>query len=136
MGDRKDPEYEVGYGRPPVTSRFKPGQSGNPKGRRKGSQNLATLVDRELKQPVMVNEGGKRRHITKGEVIVKQVVNKSAAGDPRSMQMLLGLMLKLVGPAEAGAGQTHPLSEDDRQTLDNALARMRRLENGGDDGES
>ncbi len=25
--------YEVGYGRPPVASRFQPGQCGNPKGR-------------------------------------------------------------------------------------------------------
>ena len=36
-GDSKDPtiSYEVGYGRPPIESRFQPGQSGNPKGRQK-----------------------------------------------------------------------------------------------------
>jgi hypothetical protein len=35
--------YSVGYGRPPITSRFKPGVSGNIKGRPKGSKNLKTV---------------------------------------------------------------------------------------------
>ena len=41
-GDSKDPTipYEVGYGRPPIESRFQPGQSGNPKGRQKRKRNL------------------------------------------------------------------------------------------------
>jgi hypothetical protein len=34
----------VGYGQPPVASRFKPGTSGNPKGRPRGAKNLKTLV--------------------------------------------------------------------------------------------
>ena len=39
-------EYEVGYGRPPKSGQFKNGQSGNPKGRPKGSLNLKTIVKR------------------------------------------------------------------------------------------
>ena len=33
----------VGYGRPPVNRQFKPGQSGNPRGRPKGSKNFPTM---------------------------------------------------------------------------------------------
>ena len=38
----KAPEYSVGYGRAPLHSRFKPGQSGNAKGRPKDSRNVKT----------------------------------------------------------------------------------------------
>ena len=41
-------DYEVGYGKPPKSTRFRKGQSGNPAGRRKGSFNLGTIVRREL----------------------------------------------------------------------------------------
>ena len=40
--------FAVGYGRPPVHSRFKPGKSGNPKGRAKQSRNMRTIVQQVL----------------------------------------------------------------------------------------
>ena len=53
--------YEVGYGKPPKHSQFRPGQSGNPAGRRKGVRNLKTDVKRTLATPVKVKEGGRTR---------------------------------------------------------------------------
>jgi hypothetical protein len=47
---RSTKDYEVGYGRPPIHTRFKPGQSGNPAGRPKGAQNFATEIAAELKE--------------------------------------------------------------------------------------
>ena len=48
-------DYEIGYGRPPKSTRFKPGQSGNPKGRKKGSKNTYSILRDILNQKVTVN---------------------------------------------------------------------------------
>jgi hypothetical protein len=80
---------EVGYGKPPKQSRFRTGKSGNLKGRPRGSRNFATLVEEALAEPVMISENGRRRKASKLEVIVKQLVNKAAQGDHRSIQLLM-----------------------------------------------
>ena len=53
-------EYEVGHGKPPKHTQFKPGESGNPKGRPKGTKNLATDLSEELAEMIVVNEGGRQ----------------------------------------------------------------------------
>jgi hypothetical protein len=85
-------DYEVGYGRPPQHTRFVKGQSGNPRGRPAGSKNLVTLLTRELDQPVQVVENGRRRKISKRQVITAQLVNKSIAGDLRATKMVYDLL--------------------------------------------
>jgi hypothetical protein len=72
----------VGYGKPPQHTRFKKGESGNPTGRPKGSKNLTTLLEKELKQRVVITENGRRRSITKQEAMVKHLVNKAVFGRP------------------------------------------------------
>lgn len=89
MSDRP---YEVGYGKPPVATRFKRGQSGNPKGRPKGTLNVATTLERELNQRVTIKENGQSRTITKFEAAIKQLVNKAASGDARAIQFLINLL--------------------------------------------
>jgi len=83
--------YEVGYGRPPREHRFQPGRSGNPRGRAKGARNLASVVAATLGERIAVTENGRRKRITKLEAAVKQLVNRAAAGEARSMQLLLAL---------------------------------------------
>ena len=78
----------MGYGRPPLHTCFKPGHSGNPKGRPKGSKSLEAYVEKALEESVMVQEGGRRRSISKREAIAKQLVNKAASGDLRACKML------------------------------------------------
>lgn len=84
-------DYDVGYGRPPRHSRFESGQSGNPRGRPKGSANLATYLAKALSEKVVVKEGGRRRTITKAEAIAKQLVNKAAGADLNATKMLLAV---------------------------------------------
>ncbi|WP_369722061.1 DUF5681 domain-containing protein [Bradyrhizobium sp. LLZ17] len=60
----KKSDKGLGYGRPPQHSRFKPGQSGNPRGRPKGSLNFTTDLKNTLLAPVALNDGGKSRRVT------------------------------------------------------------------------
>ena len=82
----------VGYGRPPMMTRFRPGKSGNPRGRPKGARNLSTIVAAALSERVAINENGRRRRITKLEAAVKQLVNRAASGEARATQLLLALV--------------------------------------------
>jgi hypothetical protein len=78
-------------GNPPESTRFKKGQSGNPKGRRKGSHNVATVLALTLREKVVVNENGARKTVTKLEAAIKQLVNKAASGDLRALQQFIAL---------------------------------------------
>ena len=54
-------DYEVGYGTPPLHTRFQKGQSGNPKGRPRGRKNLSSLLNEALNGWVIVVENGRRK---------------------------------------------------------------------------
>ena len=75
------PIESVGYGKPPLQFRFKKGQSGNPQGRSKGSKNLRTHFQAEWDAPVEVLEGGRKRKISKGALITKNIFHQAAKGD-------------------------------------------------------
>jgi hypothetical protein len=81
MADSKS-DYKVGPGRPPLHTRFKKGQSGNPRGR--SPKNLVTLLADALNKKVWATIDGRRRQITNREAIVTQMVNKSASADLRA----------------------------------------------------
>ena len=85
-------EETVGYGRPPAKNQFRPGQSGNPRGRPKGARNLSSVIAATLNERVAVTENGRRRHITKLEAAVKQLVNRAASGEARATQLLFALV--------------------------------------------
>lgn len=112
----------TGYKRPPVASRWKKGQSGNPSGRKKGSRNLATDLKAELQEMVVVTEGGKARKISKQRALVKSLVANAIKNDQKAMTNLLGLIGK-----QAGAGQqeepTIDLTVEDKAIIANFLRR-------------
>src|SRR5208283_358917 len=93
----------IGYRRPPIRTRFRPGQSGNPRGRPKGARNLSSVVAAALSERVSVNENGRRRRITKLEAAIKQLVNRAASGEQRATQLLLVL---------AQANEARPTQQD------------------------
>src|SRR6516165_1962117 len=76
----------------PLATRFRPGQSGNPRGRPKTASRLRALVERELGEEVEANENGKPVRITKLQATVKQFVNKAAKGDQRAAQFVFSLL--------------------------------------------
>ena len=97
-------DYAVGYGKPPRHSGFQKGRSGNPKGRPKGSKNFATLLTEALDEKVQVTEDGRRRRIAKRELVIKQLVNKSAAADLRAIKQLTDIVQGI----EGRTGAAHP----------------------------
>jgi hypothetical protein len=91
--DKKD--YDVGYGKPPEGTRFVKGQSGNRKGRPKGSKNLTDIFLDTLTELVPVTENGRTRSVNKFRVSMKQLVNKAASGDLRAIRELGNWIKKL-----------------------------------------
>ena len=121
-------DYAVGYGKPPRHSGFQKGRSGNPKGRPKGSKNLATLVAQALDEKVVVSEDGRRRRVTKRELVVAQLVDKSAAADLRAIKQLTDIVQSAERRSEASAAPREPaqLTAPDREVVELFVARLRR----------
>ena len=127
-------DYQVGYGKPPRHSRFRQGQSGNPKGRPKGSRNMAALLEEALDEPVLVNEQGRRRRIAMREAIAKQLVNKAAGGDARSLQLLFATM-RGSGAQQEPEAEVQALSAEDEKIMVQLSERFRRCAQAAEGGE-
>lgn len=86
MGAYDHMPYEVGKGKPPRRFRWKPGQSGNPKGRKPGANTenatLNELLAALINEPVDVTMGGRKRRLLKKEIIILQLINDASNGTP------------------------------------------------------
>lgn len=122
MSDKED--YEVGYCKPPKHTQWKPGQSGNPKGRPKRVKDFERLLERELGLTLQITEGGRHRTLTKRELIIKRLVTDAVKGDHRSLKLVVSFMkdLHLGGDFELDAG--------DREALNALFERFKKAENG------
>jgi hypothetical protein len=117
--------FEVGFGKPPRSTQFKPGQSGNPAGRPHGAKNFATVIEQELDSRVTVTENGRRKRFSKRQVIAKRLVNKAASGDLKAIPLLLNeARAHQSNPAEAEPDQVFDTPED-RKVFDGIIARIR-----------
>jgi Family of unknown function (DUF5681) len=117
-------EYKVGHRRPPREWCFKPGCSGNPKGRPKGSRNPDTVVSHILNGKIPVRENGRVRRITKFEAMVEATLLKAIKGDSRSANTMIGLMAKMNQLAETETETTTLLPQDDAAIIADFLRRM------------
>jgi hypothetical protein len=117
-------DYAVGYGKPPVHTRFQKGKSGNPKGRPRGMRNMSTLLSTALNASIVVVANGRRKKITKREAIVTQLVNKSAAADLKATQIVLAMLRDLECQAD-DPGETTVFAEADQEIIRRIQARLR-----------
>ena len=117
-------EYANNYRKPPLHTRFKKGQSGNPRGRPK--KTLPALLLAALNEPVFVTIDGKRRKITKREVIVTQMVNNAAGADLRATKMLIDMMKDIERKAGVAAPpEPRRFAPADEEVIKHMVARIR-----------
>jgi hypothetical protein len=124
-GDRSpDTGYAIGYGKPPTHTQFRPGQTGNPKGRRRRQRNVRTVVEETLNQRITVREGERSRTLTKREALILTMVNGAIKGEPRALTCLLAL-LRVTGMVEEAPlpTQQESLTENDANLLADYLRR-------------
>jgi hypothetical protein len=96
-------DYLVGYGKPPKHSRFRPGQSGNPRGRPKGSRSARAIFNKIMSEPIPLSGAGRRRTMQPLELMLVNLRNRAiTAKDPKAVATLLGMIEKygVLGPAE------------------------------------
>lgn len=114
----------VGYGRPPKHSRFKPGQSGNPKGRPKGARSPRALWNELIEGTVVVNDGKRKRRITKRELIYSTLLTSAARGDAKAREQVLRQDERMLAPSDASeaAQPVHDMEAADREALERFVA--------------
>jgi hypothetical protein len=117
-------DYEVGYQKPPKTTQFAKGHSGNPNGRPKGTKNWATVLNAALEETVTVNINGASKQVSKLEASTIQLANKATKGDLASIRMLYQLIPGMEATLSK-VGISALSNEQDRQTLNVLLQRMR-----------
>jgi hypothetical protein len=108
-----EPEYKVGPGHPPKEYRFKPGQSGNPKGLKRKPKPMApdlkAALERALREPIKLKQGERERTMTMAEAGIKQLVAQFVKGNHQARRDLIVLCDKL--GIDLMAGQQQALQE-------------------------
>lgn len=132
---KKRKSASVGYGRPPEHTQFKPGQSGNPKGRPRGTVNMATVLGRTLREKVDTVENGRRKTISKFEAALKQLTNKAASGDLSALRLLSILVASAEERTNEATASSPVHAEIDERVVQGILERFN-ANNGGDEDES
>ena len=117
-------DHDVGYGKPPRHSRFKKGQSGNTKGRPRGSRNFSTDLKATLEEPIRVTNHGKSQTVSTQQAALMRLREKALSGDVRALDSLIGLA-RLYNDEEMAEAATR-LSATDAEILEAHDAKVLR----------
>jgi hypothetical protein len=115
--------HVVGYRKPPIHSRFRPGESGNPRGRPKGRLNLKTELNKELNRVITIREGDRSRRLKKGAAWVVRTVNAALNNNAKANDILIGLMRLLLLRDQEDESLETSLTADDKALLADFLQR-------------
>ena len=120
MADANDDDEPVGYKRPPKKHQFKPGQSGNPAGRKRGARGVKAQLREQLNELVEITQNGRSRKVPIKTVVLKSLIAKAAKGDWRAADRVLQYMIQVEG-LEDQRDQSQRLSAADEQLLNRLL---------------
>ena len=112
--------YAVGYGRPPTSSQFQPGQSGNPNGRPKAVRNASSMARDALERTIKVN--GKKTTVRKAAY--RSLAERAVAGDAKALDYLLALESE-EHPPESEQAETERSAAKDLAILQDFFDRRR-----------
>jgi hypothetical protein len=115
--------YEVGRGRPPRATQFKPGRSGNPAGRKKGSRNLKTILRRVMESEIEVSENGRKRRVPVVEALILRLVQEGLRGQLRALDSALDRYEQHV---DDGPERQEELPEEDLALLERLMGTRAR----------
>lgn len=87
--DEGEEEYTIGYGKPPIHTQFKKGESGNPKGRPKPVENMSEAVAKEFSQYIEIKENGKIKRVKAMEAVAKKILAEALKGNSVILRKLL-----------------------------------------------
>jgi hypothetical protein len=126
-------QYDVGYGKPPASGRFTPGQSGNPAGRRKGQPTPQETVVREGARLVKIKRGDTVETITKHEAIIRRLYQSAMEGDIAAARLLLSWRAQSApdrsdGPAEDETSNPALSAAPNDETVRRMVARFAHLQ--------
>lgn len=96
-------DYAVGYAKPPKHTRFKPGSSGNPRGRPRSAKGLNTIVRETLTQKVAVRTSSGEKRISRIEAVLQKTVEQAMKGNPRALAELIKLYGNAVADDQSNA---------------------------------
>jgi len=118
MSGNKD--YKVGYRRPPEHSRFRPGQSGNPRGRPRQRRNFRTVLDDTLQQTIEVIMNGRPCRMKRIDALVRTTVDRALKNEPKATAALMVMMRQTGAMGES----TEPVSEMNLSAHDEAIMKL------------
>lgn len=127
-------DYEVGYKKPPKHGRFRPGESGNWRGRPRGAKSLKTELREELAETIKIKESGHAKMVSKQRAMLKSITAKAVQGDTKAVSVVVGMVSRFLLD-EPDESETIELTQTDRAILEEfkvsilKAARTRRKNN-------
>lgn len=126
--------YEVGYGKPPKSNQFRKGRTGNPRGKRRGEENIISVFKRYVLRRVKITDGDATRTMTLAQAVILKNLNAALQKNPFAMGNIFRLAEasgELVDRTDA-AQVGKPLLVGEPMTMEEFMARHGRTVDGQD----